>query len=710
MRPFGRFELAERSPRATSDPGPSKAARWQAQDHSVDNGPESAGRLLDHWAYLNGVELDFSRPGTPTDNAYIEALNARIRAECLNASWFLSLADARERIEAWRIDYNTAFDEKMVQNLDDVERTEVGSRNCCEALSRTPVDHRQQAERATVEQRVGHEVHRPHVIRRNNLRPASSMSNPRNSRQSETACQLVGYKHHAHWSSKAVEEPVAQRAKYADTRTYPHQPQQMQPARHGGALYFSASLTSQASAMLRYLIIARLLGPEQLGLASALTVTVAFFQMISDTGSDRFLIQDHHGDSSEVQGLVQLLDLGRGILVAAGLVILAAPIAFFCNSPRLREGLVLLAVSPLIFGLLHLDIRRVQRGHDFRPAAICQIAAEIGGVAGVSIAAWLTRDFKAVAYGVICRTIIMVIGSHILARRPYRLRWDQIHVSRFTRFAMPLMFNGLLLFIFSQGDRVIVGGHLGMTTLGYYSTIILLIYIPASTVATYMHAIYVPMIAAQRQSPKDQERLSNRLGGETLALALAMVVGFAVVAPRMIPILFGNQYAQPALLVSLVGMLGTTRFFLSWPTTTMLALGRSTPVLISNLAHVLIFPSSLIGLWLMGGIDGVVVGFLGAEMIAACVALILLNRTMLRPPFQGFGRLAALTLTYIALVGWDISLSAAWPAKTCMIVATICFAVWLCRSEAAIISRLLALLSARLLPERIALRLNFFNR
>ena len=51
--------------------------------------------------------LDFSRPGTPTDNAFIEAFNARIRVECLNAGWFFSLTDAREGIEAWRIDYNT---------------------------------------------------------------------------------------------------------------------------------------------------------------------------------------------------------------------------------------------------------------------------------------------------------------------------------------------------------------------------------------------------------------------------------------------------------------------------------------------------------------------------------------------------------------------------------------------------------------------------
>jgi len=61
---------------------------------------------LDLWAYANEVTLDFSRPGKPTDNAFIEAFNGRFRVECLNAHWFLTLADAREKLEAWRRDYN----------------------------------------------------------------------------------------------------------------------------------------------------------------------------------------------------------------------------------------------------------------------------------------------------------------------------------------------------------------------------------------------------------------------------------------------------------------------------------------------------------------------------------------------------------------------------------------------------------------------------
>lgn len=73
----------------------------------VDNGPEFISKDLDRWAYWNKVELDFSRPGKPSDNAFIEAFNSRFRQECLNQHWFLSLADAEEKIETWRIEYNS---------------------------------------------------------------------------------------------------------------------------------------------------------------------------------------------------------------------------------------------------------------------------------------------------------------------------------------------------------------------------------------------------------------------------------------------------------------------------------------------------------------------------------------------------------------------------------------------------------------------------
>ncbi len=71
-----------------------------------DNGSEFTSQMMDLWAYQNGVQIDYSRPGKPTDNAYVESFNGTLRAECLDVHWFASLVEAKQRIEAWRREYN----------------------------------------------------------------------------------------------------------------------------------------------------------------------------------------------------------------------------------------------------------------------------------------------------------------------------------------------------------------------------------------------------------------------------------------------------------------------------------------------------------------------------------------------------------------------------------------------------------------------------
>jgi putative transposase len=71
-----------------------------------DNGAEFTGQTMDMWAYSNSVKIDFSRPGKPTDNAFVESFNGTFRAECLDTHWFQDLADAKQIIGAWRQEYN----------------------------------------------------------------------------------------------------------------------------------------------------------------------------------------------------------------------------------------------------------------------------------------------------------------------------------------------------------------------------------------------------------------------------------------------------------------------------------------------------------------------------------------------------------------------------------------------------------------------------
>ncbi|EAX5272898.1 transposase, partial [Salmonella enterica] len=72
----------------------------------TDNGSEFISKSLDKWAYEHGVTMNFSRPGKPTDNPFIESFNGSLRDEFLNIHWFLPLEDAQEKPDNWRREYN----------------------------------------------------------------------------------------------------------------------------------------------------------------------------------------------------------------------------------------------------------------------------------------------------------------------------------------------------------------------------------------------------------------------------------------------------------------------------------------------------------------------------------------------------------------------------------------------------------------------------
>jgi len=93
----------------------------------VDNGPEFRSRALTAWSEERGVRLEFIQPGKPVQNAYVESFNGRLRDECLNANWFTSLNDARQKIETWRQDYNQQRPHSSLNYLSPVEfaRTQV---------------------------------------------------------------------------------------------------------------------------------------------------------------------------------------------------------------------------------------------------------------------------------------------------------------------------------------------------------------------------------------------------------------------------------------------------------------------------------------------------------------------------------------------------------------------------------------------------------
>jgi putative transposase len=95
---------------------------------TVDHGTEFTSKALDSWAWNNAVALDFTRPGKPTDNALCESFNGRLRDECLNVNEFVSIAHAKQVIEAWRKDYNEHRPHGSLGNLTPDEYAQISQK------------------------------------------------------------------------------------------------------------------------------------------------------------------------------------------------------------------------------------------------------------------------------------------------------------------------------------------------------------------------------------------------------------------------------------------------------------------------------------------------------------------------------------------------------------------------------------------------------
>lgn len=97
------------------------ATRGLPHTTGVDNGTEFTSQALEDWAEQRGIHLDFSRPGKPNDNAFIESFNSRLRDECLNEQWFTSLVDAQVKILIFRVEYQTEHSHGSLRGLTPTE-------------------------------------------------------------------------------------------------------------------------------------------------------------------------------------------------------------------------------------------------------------------------------------------------------------------------------------------------------------------------------------------------------------------------------------------------------------------------------------------------------------------------------------------------------------------------------------------------------------
>jgi O-antigen/teichoic acid export membrane protein len=402
----------------------------------------------------------------------------------------------------------------------------------------------------------------------------------------------------------------------------------------GGAMLLLGKAVTQGCSFLRNVIVARIIGVENFGIASTFAITVSIFEMLGSLSVDRLLVQAEDGNDENFQATAHAIQVLRGFSSGLLIAICAGPMAGLFGVPQTAWAFRYLGLLPVLRGFAHLDNQRVQRNLTYGPSVLLDVAQQlIPTLLAWPISLW-TKDYSAMLWLVLLQGLIAALGSFAVADRPYRWHWDKRYVKRFLDFGWPLVANAILLFGIYQGDRFLIGTAtktLGSTAysmkdLGIYAAATSLTLTPMIAFSTICSSLMLPLFSGL---PPDLHEFTKRyrtgiqlvgLASGCFAVPLILAGGWIVTA------IYGQAYNAAGAFIGWMAAAQAVRMARFTPAMGAMALGDTSNAMYSNLIRF----SALIGTAMVILLDGsltwiAIAGFIG-EVLSLIVCVFKLQK------------------------------------------------------------------------------------
>lgn len=415
----------------------------------------------------------------------------------------------------------------------------------------------------------------------------------------------------------------------------------------------AARVLEQAAVFARNLILANLLGAENQGIAATFAIALSFLEMLSDFSAGRLIVQADDGEDAGLQASLHSWDIGRGLVLGALMFAAAEKIAGFFHAPSAEWAFRLLALVPVLKGFEHLDLRRFQRRMHFGRYAVSSLVPQLATAALAYPLARHFGDYSAALYLVIIQVSLTVVASHLLAERRFRVGLRQEHVRRLVEFGLPLILNGIVLFVILQGDRAIVGRYYTSADLGVYATVGGLALMAGNLLMSVVSPLALPVLSRAKSDPDQYRMILARMMDFSLAGAVVISAGFMVLGPTVLYLIYNQDYWPGASYIGVLGLAAAIRMLRVVPNSAQMAQGDNMALFYANSFRVL-GTLMAIGVGLKGWpIDMiawcVVVGEVAA-LLATAWFLKLRQRVSLRPLLSALG-----FVILFSLCGWGIT-------------------------------------------------------
>ncbi|RYG98145.1 MAG: hypothetical protein EON58_07990 [Alphaproteobacteria bacterium] len=382
------------------------------------------------------------------------------------------------------------------------------------------------------------------------------------------------------------------------------------------------TIVEGALPFLRSVLIARMLSPSDFGVTVALAIALTLPEMVLELGFDAQAVKAAiDDDDPKALPTLQTLAIVRSTL-GAGLLAIAAPFFFAGMDAELSPlVLTLLLTSVWLRGFSNLGFKALMARGAYLPDATLMAAVQL--IWTVGCVAWAIFDPRplSVAVGMLLATCVQVVVGFRLAAIPFRAGFSRVSAVQAIRFGLPLLPNGILLGMVAQGDRLVVGGILGASSLAVFSAVLTLCMTPRALMIKLLNNIALPQFLRSTRDAREFDKAS-RLWLASLALIAALFsIGFICFGALLTRTLFGVQYAPTQIVVVLVGLSTYCRFLFGLLIPVAMSLNRTGYVLRQTCMSLAALLFGSFALLIEGSIESFFAGALVGDLVVLVFVL-----------------------------------------------------------------------------------------
>ena len=375
-------------------------------------------------------------------------------------------------------------------------------------------------------------------------------------------------------------------AKLRPTRRMESLPQMFRSA----LLILSGNLFASLMMLARNLIVARLVSVEDYGIAATFAISMAIVEMMTTLGLQQLIVQETKGNDPKFQDGLQGFHLARSLLAGLVLYLLAGPIAAFLGIPEVAWAYELLALVPVLNGLMHFDNFRMTRQMRYLPSILTVTVPALVSVLLIWPLFQLYGDYRVMLYAVLAQGVMGLVTSHLVAERRYGLSLDMGIVRQAFRFGWPLLLNNIMMFAVFHGEKLIVGRELGMAALAIFAMGFSLTLTPALLIAKTLQSFFLPQLSAAKEDRAAFTHLGLATLQSHLLAGALLVVAVVLLGEPLVRVLLGPKYEPLIALLVWLSIVQGLRVVKGGGSATSLAMAQTENAMAANVARVLFLP------------------------------------------------------------------------------------------------------------------------